>query len=48
MIINELGVMPVERLILKSEIQNINLVEKLIDEVSVKYSIDSEVYGKLL
>lgn len=36
------------RMILKSEIQNINIVEKLIDEISTRYNIHSDVYGKLL
>ena len=36
------------RMILKSEIQNINIVEKLIDEISARYNIHSDVYGKLL
>ncbi len=36
------------RMILKSEIQNINIVEKLIDEISSRYNIHSDVYGKLL
>ncbi|GAO31293.1 ATP-binding protein [Geofilum rubicundum] len=35
-------------MILKSEIQNINIVEKLIDEISSRYNIHSDVYGKLL
>jgi serine/threonine-protein kinase RsbW len=35
-------------MIFKSEIQNINLVEKLVDDISVKYDIHSDVYGKLL
>lgn len=36
------------RMILKSEIQNINIVEKLIDEICSRYNIHSDVYGKLL
>lgn len=36
------------RMILKSEIQNINVVEKLIDEISSLYNLHSDVYGKLL
>ncbi len=36
------------RMILKSEIQNINIVEKLIDDISTRYNIHSDVYGKLL
>lgn len=35
-------------MVIKSEIQNINLVERLIDDISVKYQIHSDVYGKLL
>jgi len=38
----------VNRMILKSEIQNINIVEKLIDDISTRYNIHSDVYGKLL
>ncbi len=36
------------KLILKSEIQNINIIEKLIDDLSAQYNIHSDVYGKLL
>ncbi|TCO10969.1 serine/threonine-protein kinase RsbW [Natronoflexus pectinivorans] len=36
------------RMTLKSEIQNISLVEKLIDDISAEYDIHSDVYGKLL
>jgi serine/threonine-protein kinase RsbW len=35
-------------MIIKSEVQNINLIERLIDDISVKYQIHSDVYGKLL
>jgi serine/threonine-protein kinase RsbW len=35
-------------MVIKSEVQNINLVERLIDDISVKYQIHSDVYGKLL
>jgi len=35
-------------MILKSEIQNINIVEKLIDEISSIHNIHSDIYGKLL
>jgi serine/threonine-protein kinase RsbW len=35
-------------MILKSEIQNINIIEKLIDEISSRHNIHSDVYGKLL
>ena len=38
----------VERLVFKSDIRNINLVEKLIDDLSDKYDLHDEVYGKLL
>jgi len=38
----------VNKIVFKSEIQNINLVEKLIDEVSAKYQLDQDIYGKLL
>lgn len=36
------------RMILKSEIHNISLVEKLIDEISAEYKIHTDIYGKLL
>ncbi|PWD99732.1 ATP-binding protein [Marinilabilia rubra] len=35
-------------MVFKSEIKNINLVERLIDDISAKYEIHSDVYGKLL
>jgi serine/threonine-protein kinase RsbW len=35
-------------MIIKSEVQNINLIERLIDDISVKHQIHSDVYGKLL
>ena len=38
----------VNSLTFKSEIKNINLVEKLIDEISATYSISSDIYGKIL
>ncbi|MFT3741048.1 MAG: ATP-binding protein [Breznakibacter sp.] len=38
----------VNSLTFKSEIKNINLVEKLIDEISAAYSISSDIYGKIL
>jgi serine/threonine-protein kinase RsbW len=38
----------VNSLSFKSEIRNINLVEKLIDDISVTYSISSDIYGKIL
>ena len=37
-----------EKMIFKSEIQNINLIERLIDDISTKHQIHSDVYGKLL
>ncbi|MBN2519923.1 MAG: ATP-binding protein [Bacteroidales bacterium] len=38
----------VDKLIFKSDIKNINLVEKLIDDISTNYDIHSDVYGKIL
>jgi len=38
----------VERLVFKSDIKNINLVERLIDDLSEKYDLKDDVYGKLL
>jgi serine/threonine-protein kinase RsbW len=35
-------------MVIKSEIQNIGLIEKFIDELSTKYQINSDIYGKLL
>ena len=35
-------------MVFKSEIKNINLVERLIDDISSKYELHSDVYGKLL
>ncbi|WP_462318818.1 ATP-binding protein [Marinilabilia sp.] len=35
-------------MVFKSEIKNINLVERLIDDISAKYELHSDVYGKLL
>ena len=35
-------------MVFKSEIKNINLVERLIDDISSKYQLHSDVYGKLL
>lgn len=37
-----------DKIVFKSEIQNINLVEKLINEVSSKYQLDQDIYGKML
>jgi serine/threonine-protein kinase RsbW len=38
----------VDKLTIKSDVRNINLVEKLIDEISAKYELHSDVYGKIL
>jgi len=38
----------VERLVFKSDIKNINLVERLIDDLSEKHDLHDDVYGKLL
>jgi serine/threonine-protein kinase RsbW len=38
----------VERLVFKSDIKNINLVERLIDDLLKKYDLKDDVYGKLL
>jgi serine/threonine-protein kinase RsbW len=38
----------VSNLSFKSDIRNINLVEKLIDDISSTYSISSDIYGKIL
>lgn len=38
----------VNNLSFKSDIKNINLVEKLIDEISSVYGLHSDVYGKIL
>lgn len=38
----------VEKLEFNSDLKNINIVEKLIDEITDKYGIKSELYGKLL
>jgi len=38
----------VNNLSFKSDIKNINLVEKLIDEISSTYGFHSDVYGKIL
>ena len=40
--------MVVNKMVFKSEIKNINLVERLIDDISAKYELHSDVYGKLL
>lgn len=36
------------KVVFKSEIKNISLVERLIDDISVKYNLHSDIYGKLL
>lgn len=38
----------VNNLSFKSEIRNINLVEKLIDDISATHSISTDIYGKIL
>lgn len=35
-------------MVLKSDIKNINLIERLIDDISSEYHLHSDVYGKLL
>jgi serine/threonine-protein kinase RsbW len=35
-------------MVFKSEIKNINLVERLIDDISAKYQLHYDIYGKLL
>lgn len=35
-------------MVLKSEVKNINLVERLIDDISAQYQLHSDIYGKLL
>ncbi|WP_075603843.1 ATP-binding protein [Saccharicrinis aurantiacus] len=37
----------VEKIVINSDIQNINTVEKLIDDISVKFDLHADVYGKL-
>ena len=37
-----------ERLVFKSDIKNINLVERLIDDLSDEYNLQDDIYGKLL
>jgi len=37
-----------KNILIESKIENINLVEKLIDEVSEEAKINSEIYGKML
>ncbi len=38
----------VEKIVIDSEIKNITLVEKLIDDISTQYDLHADVYGKLL
>jgi len=38
----------VDKIVFKSDIKNINLVEKLIDEISSTHGIHEDVYGKIL
>ena len=38
----------VEKIVIDSDVKNISLVEKLIDEISNQYNLHSDVYGKLL
>jgi serine/threonine-protein kinase RsbW len=38
----------VERIVIESDIKNISLIEKLIDDVSNQYNLHSDVYGKIL
>lgn len=38
----------VDKLVFNSDTKNINLVEKLIDDLSNKYGLHNDVYGKLL
>jgi len=38
----------VDKLVFNSETKNINLVEKLIDDLQNKFDLHNEVYGKLL
>lgn len=37
-----------ETLIIQSEVANISLVERLIDDISAKYKLHDDVYGKIL
>ncbi len=38
----------VDKLVFNSDTKNINLVEKLIDELSNQYNLHNDIYGKLL
>jgi len=38
----------VDKLVFNSDIKNISLVERLIDDISNQYALNSDVYGKLL
>ena len=37
-----------ERIVFKSDIKNINLVERLIDDLSDEFNLQDDIYGKLL
>ncbi|WP_444793398.1 ATP-binding protein [Saccharicrinis sp. GN24d3] len=37
-----------EKVVISSDIKNISLIEKLVDDISSQYDIQSDVYGKLL
>ncbi len=38
----------VEKIVIDSDIKNITLIEKLIDDISNQYDLHSDIYGKLL
>ena len=38
----------VDKLVFKSETKNINLVERLIDDLTAKHNLHDDIYGKLL
>ncbi|WP_066630317.1 ATP-binding protein [Labilibacter marinus] len=38
----------VEKIVLNSDIKNISIVEKLVDDLSAEYNINTDIYGKLL
>jgi serine/threonine-protein kinase RsbW len=40
--------MVVDKITFKSDIKNINIVERLIDEISSNYDLHNDVYGKVL
>ncbi|MCW3785177.1 ATP-binding protein [Plebeiibacterium sediminum] len=37
-----------EKIVIDSDIKNITLIEKLIDDISNQYDLHSDIYGKLL